>query len=88
MGGGGSGPLGDISLPPPPNDLIKSFAFDNRDGVTASGLLVGALCVLQRLRSSQEVDIYRTVISLRRFCREFITSEVSNSINCYVMYNH
>ncbi|XP_037777090.1 receptor-type tyrosine-protein phosphatase S-like [Penaeus monodon] len=45
------------------------------DGVTASGLLVGALCVLQRLRSSQEVDIYRTVISLRRFCREFITSE-------------
>ncbi|XP_042858856.1 receptor-type tyrosine-protein phosphatase alpha-like, partial [Penaeus japonicus] len=45
------------------------------DGVTASGLLAGAVSVLQRLKAHQEVDIYRTVVALRRCRREFITSQ-------------
>ncbi|XP_063587133.1 receptor-type tyrosine-protein phosphatase S-like [Penaeus indicus] len=60
-------------IPSTPHTGPKLFCCG--DGVTASGLLVGALCVLRRLSSSQEVDIYRTVILLRRFCPEFITSE-------------
>nr|XP_027207799.1 tyrosine-protein phosphatase 1-like [Penaeus vannamei] len=44
------------------------------DGVTASGLLAGAVCVVQRLRNSREVDIYRTVVQLKRCRHEFITS--------------
>lgn len=45
--------------------------------MTASGLLAGAVCVVQRLRDSREVDIYRTVVKLKRCRHEFITSVVS-----------
>ncbi|XP_047471459.1 receptor-type tyrosine-protein phosphatase kappa-like [Penaeus chinensis] len=62
--------------------LCESFSAPDRgpsllccgDGVTASGLLAGAVCVVQRLRDSREVDIYRTVVKLKRCRHEFITS--------------
>lgn len=56
--------------------------------MTASGLLAGAVSVLQRLKAHQEVDIYRTVVALRRCRREFITSQVRNGRNYYLLYEY
>lgn len=48
----------------------------DRNGVTGCGLMSGVLLVVERLQEQQVVDVYRTVVHLRRARAQFITSQV------------
>lgn len=63
-------------------DTVSRSVRDNdeisidRNGVTGCGLMSGVLLVLERLLEQQVVDVYRTVVHLRRARTQFITSQV------------
>ncbi|KAK3873550.1 hypothetical protein Pcinc_021450 [Petrolisthes cinctipes] len=45
------------------------------NGVTGCGLMSGVLLVVERLQEQQMVDVYRTMVHLRRVRPQFITSQ-------------
>ncbi|XP_069185096.1 receptor-type tyrosine-protein phosphatase S isoform X1 [Procambarus clarkii] len=45
------------------------------DGVTGCGLLAGALLTIENLQKSDKIDVYRTVVKLRRARPQFFVSQ-------------